>query len=87
MKNRKQKKLFKRLKILYKLKKIFLSLLVLKSLNACKTTEYVAIDTFKIWGEVICLDDQEKKVVNDKNLDYYLLHNKKLTGKMEGNCE
>lgn len=72
---------------LRKLKKIFLSLVVLTSLNACKSTEYVAVDTFKIWGEVICLNDKEKGVVSDKNLDYYLLHNKKLTGKMEGNCE
>ena len=57
------------------------------NLISCRQKEYVFVDNVKIWGQVICLNDEEKQVVSDKNLDYFILHNYKLTGKMEGNCD
>ena len=64
-------KLSKPLKKLKILNLIFLSLVVLTSLNACKTTT----DNFELWGQPICLNDETKKVVSDANIDYFILHN------------
>jgi hypothetical protein len=47
------------------------------SLNACNTTKSLT-DDFKLWGQPICLNDEEKKVVTDKNLNYYIKHNEML---------
>jgi hypothetical protein len=47
------------------------------SLIACNTTKPLT-DDFQLWGQPICLSDEEKKVVSDKNLNYYIKHNEML---------
>jgi len=53
------------------------------SLTACNTTKSLT-DDFHLWGQPICLNDETKKVIDDKNIDYILKHNEMLGVK---NCK
>ena len=71
----KTKKLLRLLRKFGRLNLIFLNLVVLINLSACKTTT----DNFELWGQPICLNDKTKEVVSDANIDYFILHNKMLS--------
>lgn len=64
-------RLSKQLKMLKGLIIIIINLAVLISLNGCKTTT----DNFELWAEPICLNYEEKEVISNKNINYFLLHN------------
>ena len=49
---------------------------MLKSLTACRSD--LVTDTFELWGQPICLTPQEKEVVTDEHIDYFILHNEQL---------
>lgn len=56
---------------------ILTSIVVLTSLTACSSNKTIT-DDFQLWGQPICLNDEEKKVVSNRNLNYYIKHNKML---------
>lgn len=68
------KLLLKALKKLRRLKKILPSLVVLISLSNCSVTT----DDFELWGEPICYNDATKLVIDERNIDYAILNNRKL---------
>ena len=49
-------------------------LVVLISLSGCNTTT----DNFELWAQPICLNEKEKEVISNENIDYFLLHNEML---------
>jgi hypothetical protein len=51
-----------------------ISLVVLISLGGCNTTT----DNFELWAQPICLNDEEKRVISNINLNYFLKHNEML---------
>ena len=59
------------------LKIVFLNLAIVISLIGCSTKQVVT-DDFHLWGEPICLNEDEKNAVSYKNLIYYLKHNEML---------
>lgn len=59
------------------LKIVFLNLAIAISLTGC-SIEQVVTDDFHLWGQPICLNEEEKNVVSYKNLIYYLKHNEML---------
>lgn len=46
------------------------------NLSACNNKS--PSDDFQLWGQPICLSDEEKSTVSDKNLNYYIKHNEML---------
>jgi len=62
------------LKRLKKLKTRLGILVVLISLSGCNTTT----DNFELWAQPICLNEKEKEVISNENIDYFLLHNQML---------
>lgn len=50
---------------------------MLISLTDCSITD-TSTDDFYLWGQPICLNFEEKKVVSDKNINYFIIHNEML---------
>lgn len=66
--------------MLRKLKKFkikLLNLVAIVSLIGCSFSN-ITTDSFQLWGQAICLNNDEKKVVSKKNLNYYIKHNEML---------
>lgn len=66
--------MLKKLKIL---KIILINSIVLINLIACNNSKTLN-DDFQLWGQPICLNNQEKQTVSNKNLNYYIKHNEML---------